>query len=63
MPIQIDKNTASSRVYLRGDTYAVKDKIKSIGGHWDADQKAWWVARSKEADAIAISTAPAPPSR
>lgn len=40
-----------TRIYLTGDTFPVKDKIKSIGGHWDGDRKAWWVGTAKAADA------------
>lgn len=47
MAIAIEKSGA--RVYLVGDTYAVKDRIKSLGGHWDGDRKAWWIGATKEA--------------
>lgn len=39
------------RVYLSGNTFAIKDKIKSIGGHWDGDRKQWWLGAAKKADA------------
>jgi len=29
---------------LTGNTYPHRDKIKSIGGKWDADKKGWVVA-------------------
>jgi len=62
MTITLDTSVAR-RIYLRGDTYAVKDSIRAIGGHWDADAKAWWCGRGKrtEAEAIASQTA-APPA-
>jgi hypothetical protein len=43
-----------SRIYLRGDTYPVKDRIKSMGGHWDPDERAWWVGKAKLSDAQAF---------
>lgn len=49
MSITIER--AGARVYLLGDTYPVKDRIKSIGGHWDGEKKAWWVGAAKVADA------------
>lgn len=27
----------------RGNTYAIKDQIKAVGGRWDADNKVWMV--------------------
>ena len=39
------------RIYIVGNTYNMKDAIKSIGGHWDADRKQWYVGSSKLADA------------
>lgn len=49
MAITLDRQGA--RVYLTGDTYAVKDRIKRIGGHWDGDRRAWWVGAAKMAAA------------
>lgn len=31
------------RLYLVGDTYPVKDQIRSAGGKWDLEHKAWYV--------------------
>lgn len=39
------------RVYFCGNTFAIKDKIKSIGGHWDGERKQWWVGSAKKAKA------------
>lgn len=49
MTITLEKT--GSRIYLTGDTFAVKDKIKSMGGHWDGDRRAWWVGAAKAAAA------------
>lgn len=39
------------RSYLVGDTYPLKEKIKSLGGHWDPDRKAWWIGAEKRSAA------------
>jgi hypothetical protein len=44
----------SSRIYIVGDTFAIKDKIKALGGHWDGDRRAWWVGKSKAAEAESL---------
>ncbi len=43
------------RVYLCGDTYPVRDRIKAIGGHWDGSGRRWWVGAEKAAEAEAIA--------
>lgn len=48
--IHLDLSTGN-RIYLRGDTYKLRDKIKAIGGHWDPDQRAWWVGAAKRGEA------------
>jgi len=60
--IAIDDSTSSSRLYLRGDTYAAKDRIKAAGGHWDPDQRAWWlgVAKRQVAEELAQPTSSNP---
>lgn len=49
------------RVYLVGDTFAVKAQIKSMGGHWDGERRAWWVGAKKatEAEALVAALTPA----
>jgi hypothetical protein len=42
------------RVYFVGDTYAVRGDVKQLGGHWDADRRAWWVGAKKLAEAEAL---------
>lgn len=34
------------RTYVLGDTYAYRVAIRSAGGHWDADRKAWWIGNA-----------------
>lgn len=48
------------RIEITGDTYPVRDRIRAIGGHWDADRKVWWVGTGKRAEAQAlVAAAPA----
>lgn len=46
---------AGSRIYILGDTYPVKDRIKAAlnmdGKNFDRERKAWWVGLAKAADA------------
>src|SRR4051812_10682709 len=62
MAVSVEKQ--GQRVYLVGDTYAVRDRIKAMGGHWDGGRRAWWVGAKKaaEAEALAASLAAAPPA-
>lgn len=46
----------AQRIYLLGDTYPVKDRIKQLGGHWDGERKAWWVGKVKQADVASLVT-------
>jgi hypothetical protein len=49
MSVTIDKQ--GQRIYLTGDTYAIRDRIKALGGHWDGEKRAWWVGAAKECQA------------
>src|SRR3990167_1088102 len=53
--------TVGARVYVRGNTFAIRDAIKAAGGHWDGEQKAWWVGATKrvELEAAIASAKPA----
>lgn len=35
------------RVYFTGNTYAVKDKLKNAGAHWDGERKQWYAGTAK----------------
>lgn len=39
---------------ITGNTYPVKDKLKTMGGKWDADQKGWLVPDEREVEALAL---------
>lgn len=58
MTIVLD--TVGRRIYLRGDTYPMRDRIRAIGGHWDAAEKAWWIGAGKREAAEALVSAPQP---
>lgn len=62
MPILLQ--TEGRRIYLSGNTFPIKDDIKSIGGKWDAERKMWWVGVGKADEAKALceakTSAPSP---
>lgn len=41
-------------ILVTGNTYPVKDAIKSLGGRWDAANKGWRVPADKAAQAQAL---------
>ena len=47
---------------LRGNTYPIKDQIKTAGGIWDGVQKAWLMPDAETMTALAskMEAAPAP---
>ncbi len=52
MAIQLVQEGA--RLYFRGDTYSVRDRLRSAGAHWDAGQKSWWLGTAKREEAEAL---------
>lgn len=38
------------RHYLIGDTYSIKDRLRTAGAHWDTERKAWWTSKREVAD-------------
>lgn len=65
MSIQIQ--TEGRRHYITGNTYPVRDQIRSIGAHWDVVRKAWWTGKREDAEQLVAqlnqqkpATAPAP---
>lgn len=49
--ITVDKK--GRRFYLRGNTYPIKDSLRSSGAKWDADERAWWTSKQEVADKFA----------
>ena len=39
---------------ITGNTYAVKDRLKAMGGRWNPDQKAWMVPDDQATKARAL---------
>jgi hypothetical protein len=39
-----------SRLYVAGNTFPIKDQLKSIGCHWDNDRKQWWIGKAKKSE-------------
>lgn len=37
-----------ARLYVSGNTFAIKDQLRNLGAHLDSDRKEWWVGRAKE---------------
>lgn len=50
-------NENGARIYFVGNTYPIKDQIKNLGGHWDADAKSWWIGKAKKTEAEALLSA------
>jgi len=40
--LEVRIKTTNGRVYVLGDTYHIKDKLKSLGYRWDPNVKAWY---------------------
>lgn len=62
--MNIGTETVGTRVYVTGNTYAVKDQLKSAGCHWDGDRRQWWIGKAKlsaiEGIVSGLASAPAP---
>src|SRR5436853_517110 len=43
-------------IAISGNTYPVKDQLRSLGGKWDANQKAWLVPDEKAEEAKKLVT-------
>ncbi len=41
------------RYYIEGDTYSIRDQLRSAGCHWDAGRKAWWTGDRATAERFA----------
>lgn len=50
------------RHYFMGDTYAIKDRLRDAGAHWDGDRRAWWIGSAAKASEIVSQLAAAPAS-
>jgi hypothetical protein len=43
----VELEIKGSRAYFHGNTYPFKEQIKALQAHWDPDERAWWVGKSK----------------
>lgn len=47
MTISIATEKVGARIYVTGNTFAVKDRLKAAGCHWDGERKQWWIGVAK----------------
>jgi hypothetical protein len=63
MPSLLRVERVGQRAYVVGDSFAIKDQLKSAGCHWDGDRRQWWIGATKaaavETIVAAAGTAPA----
>lgn len=55
--------TRGRRHYLRGNTYAIRDALRSAGAHWDRDERAWWTGQRDVAERFSSAEAKPDSSR
>jgi hypothetical protein len=58
MTISIDQQ--GRRFYLRGNTYPVKDALRSAGCKWDPDARCWYTGKRELAEQCAQGIIPSP---
>lgn len=51
MTLTVEKT--GRRFYIVGNTYPIKDEIKSAGCKWDAERRAWWTGKVDVAEQLA----------
>lgn len=63
----IEIKSEGRRHYIVGNTFAIKDQLRSAGAKWDADRRAWWTGKREVAEqfigATGASSDAAPDSR
>jgi len=47
MTIEVATEKVGARIYVVGNTYAIKDRLKGAGCHWDGGRKQWWIGAAK----------------
>jgi hypothetical protein len=52
--VSLGTEVVGKRVYVTGNSYPVKDRLKAAGCHWDGDRRQWWIGLGKEAAIAAI---------
>lgn len=46
--MKIIVNTEENKIILSGNTFHLKEEIKSLGGKWDPKNKFWWLSQSQK---------------
>lgn len=49
-PAKPQGETMSEKIYIGGNTYAVKDQLKKLGCLWDAGRKSWYTTEASVAE-------------
>jgi hypothetical protein len=44
----------NNKIYVNGDTYDIKDKLKAHGFYWDQSRKAWYTDKLSKNDVVEI---------
>lgn len=52
--------TIGRRIYITGNTFPLKEALKSAGCQWDSERRQWWIGAGKQAEIDAIISAPPP---
>lgn len=60
MANSITIESVGRRHYLRGNTYPIKDRLRSAGAKWDPDARAWWTGKREVAEQFAATSAEPP---
>lgn len=63
MALAIEIRTEGRRHYLIGNTYPIKDALRSVGAKWDPDRKAWWTGKREVAESVVARGAEQNPER
>jgi hypothetical protein len=51
------------RHYIEGNTFAIRDQLRSAGCKWDPDRKAWWTGKREIADRFTATETSAEPKQ
>lgn len=52
--MSITLSTEGRRIYVVGNTYPIKDQLRSSGCKWDSASKRWWAGTTKRAELEAL---------
>ena len=46
----IELESCGKRVYVVGNSFPIKDRLKSAGCHWDGERRQWWIGANKRSE-------------